>query len=300
MREDAVTFGKTALLGIVSHPAYEAPPRNKGVIFLNAGGLHRVGPSRLYVNLARKLAESGLLALRFDFAGFGDSDPRGDDIPFTKGAVADVRSAMDFLNATRGIEQFVLMGICSGAEASLDTACRDSRVTAIALINGHGYDPAPILKCDVSKAELFLRTARFLSAAWPGIVARKWTRGTWGASQTAELTGYAARNLLRAYSSAATTPESAEVLKNLAERGVQVLLVYEGGAPAAEYVRALSGDRDSISCRDNVAIEIMQHADHTFNSVRQQQLLMEKITKWATHSCDRPALQNRFDSVAAS
>ncbi|HEY5972738.1 MAG TPA: hypothetical protein VIT22_12400, partial [Pseudoxanthomonas sp.] len=49
--------------------------RGTTVVLLNAGLIHRVGPFRLYVRLARELAESGFDVLRFDLPGIGDGQP---------------------------------------------------------------------------------------------------------------------------------------------------------------------------------------------------------------------------------
>ena len=43
------------------------------VVLLNAGLIHRSGPFRLYTRLARKLAKSGYIVLRFDLPGIGDA-----------------------------------------------------------------------------------------------------------------------------------------------------------------------------------------------------------------------------------
>src|SRR5437868_10047186 len=134
MREEAVLFGrKAAMVGVISDPPQAREQNSPAVIFLNAGGLHRVGPSRLYVNMARTLAESGYVVLRFDFSGFDDSESRYDQTPFAKNAITEVHSAMDFLTTTRGVDRFILIGICSGAEVSFETACCDPRVVGAVL-----------------------------------------------------------------------------------------------------------------------------------------------------------------------
>src|SRR5689334_20064244 len=69
--ENAIVFGgDVRLVGIVTTPAETRADRT-GVILLNAGVVHRVGPNRLYVTLARRLAQAGLTVLRFDHSGIG-------------------------------------------------------------------------------------------------------------------------------------------------------------------------------------------------------------------------------------
>ena len=73
MREAAVSFGPNAsLVGIITSPSVPAARRElPGVILLNAGIINRVGPNRIYVKMARRLADMGLPVLRFDFSGRG-------------------------------------------------------------------------------------------------------------------------------------------------------------------------------------------------------------------------------------
>ncbi|MCH8830022.1 MAG: DUF1549 domain-containing protein, partial [Planctomycetes bacterium] len=99
MKEEAVLFGKTgSLVGIVSDPSDSDSGKNlPAVILLNSGLIHRVGPNRVYVKIARRLAAEGFVAFRFDFSSIGDSLVRYDNLSFEKSAVDEVQDAMDFL-----------------------------------------------------------------------------------------------------------------------------------------------------------------------------------------------------------
>ena len=83
MRERALTFGPANLVGILTQPDPDvAVPDAPAVVILNSGILHRAGASRMYVQVARTLAEEGMTSLRFDFSGIGDSEVRrGESIP---------------------------------------------------------------------------------------------------------------------------------------------------------------------------------------------------------------------------
>ena len=74
MTEEAQLLGKDRdLVGVVTHPAdVEVDKSSPAFLLLNAGSVHHVGPNRLYVKIARRLASLGFVALRFDFAGVGD------------------------------------------------------------------------------------------------------------------------------------------------------------------------------------------------------------------------------------
>ena len=77
MSERPVMIGADRnLMGIVCEPDGPWPASRPAMIMLNAGLIHRVGPNRLHVRLARELAARGFLSLRLDLSGRGDSDPR--------------------------------------------------------------------------------------------------------------------------------------------------------------------------------------------------------------------------------
>src|SRR5688500_16341172 len=129
MREQAVRVGKTkSLVGIVTEASNGGREGGPAVIMLNSGILHHIGACRLHEKLARALAPVGYTVMRFDHSGIGDSDARRETLPFEKSAVLDVQEAMDYLTATRGAREFVLMGLCSGADMSFKVAGADSRV----------------------------------------------------------------------------------------------------------------------------------------------------------------------------
>ncbi len=95
MKEQAVNFGeKQSLVGILTDPQNEKGSNIQvGAILLNSGILHRVGPGRTYVKMARELAALGFTVLRFDFSGIGDSKVRHDNLPFDKSSVDEAQAA---------------------------------------------------------------------------------------------------------------------------------------------------------------------------------------------------------------
>jgi pimeloyl-ACP methyl ester carboxylesterase len=140
MRERALVFGPANLVGILTQPdpgeAVEGAP---GFVILNSGILHRVGASRIYVRLARMLAEEGFTTLRFDFSGVGDSDVRRDAIPVEERFVTEAREAMDYVGAAAGVDRFVIGGLCSGADGAFFTALDDERVVGLWQIDAFCY-----------------------------------------------------------------------------------------------------------------------------------------------------------------
>jgi len=138
VRETALNFGPGGrLVGVLTRP--DASPSGAGehpaVVFLNAGILHRIGPNRIHVRMARKLAQRGVASLRLDFPGVGDSRTLGTGLSLVEEGQESVRAALTHL-ADHGVaDRFVVFGLCSGADAAFRTACVDSRVVGITLVD---------------------------------------------------------------------------------------------------------------------------------------------------------------------
>lgn len=138
MREHAVAFGAAGnLAGILCEPA--RPAANAPAVLLwNVGIHHRVGAYRIWVDLARALAEAGYTSLRFDLSGLGDSEPRrggGDDPTYRE----DFDEAMAFVTKRTGIATFVPVGFCSGVDQLHALGLRDSRVVGMGYIEAYSW-----------------------------------------------------------------------------------------------------------------------------------------------------------------
>jgi pimeloyl-ACP methyl ester carboxylesterase len=114
----------------VLHEA-EAPPSGWWVVFLPGWAGYRIGPHRMFVSAARRLAAAGHVCLRFDFRGRGDSEGEGREAGIDT-MVSDAVAATAFAVA-RGPARVALLGICSGTKVAMGTAARCPAVGALAL-----------------------------------------------------------------------------------------------------------------------------------------------------------------------
>lgn len=132
--EHTVVFpcGDESLVGILAAP--QTPP-DTAVLVIVGGPQYRAGSHRQFVLLARRLAESGYSAFRFDCRGMGDST--GAQRTF-ESLSEDVGAAIDaLLTHSAQVTQVVLWGLCDGASAAL-LYCHethDSRVAGLCLLN---------------------------------------------------------------------------------------------------------------------------------------------------------------------
>lgn len=130
-------FGQ--LFGILAEPI-DADPGAPCMIMLNAGAIRRVGPNRMWVEIARRWAVQGVPTLRVDLEGIGDADGSAESFTeleafYAPQLVDQVCAVIDTLEA-RGLgHRFILCGLCSGACWAFHGALRDERVSAAFMLN---------------------------------------------------------------------------------------------------------------------------------------------------------------------
>jgi alpha-beta hydrolase superfamily lysophospholipase len=126
------------LFGVLTEPL--GVRKELTALLLNAGPQRRIGPNRMWVEIARRWAASGVSTLRLDAAGIGDSE--GDASVLARVAefyrptyVEQARAALGML-AERGLpERFVTLGLCAGCYWAANAALADERVAAVIMLN---------------------------------------------------------------------------------------------------------------------------------------------------------------------
>jgi alpha-beta hydrolase superfamily lysophospholipase len=117
--EEVVHFGPNHLFGIVTRSG--SGPFALTAVLLNSGTVDHAGPGRLWVEVARSWAGTGLQVVRFDSSGIGDSQPRADrppDVVYGPEALEDVAEVVKAVSPGH-CSEVVLAGLCSGAYHSL-------------------------------------------------------------------------------------------------------------------------------------------------------------------------------------
>ena len=274
MREEAVTFGNVGnLVGILTNPDMALHTRNgPGVLLLNAGLLHRVGPYRLYVDLARKLGSMGFTVLRFDLSGKGDS-LQGDDIRlYEERTVGDICEAMDFLSTKKGVDEFVLIGLCSGADNAHEAAVKDDRVTGAVFLDGYGYRTWGYYLHHYGPRLFRLQP-------WKNFLKRKCSNVIIGICGKGDKGGVKGEIFVREF------PPKEKVereIRGLVERGVNLLYIYSGGV--AYHYYNYHGQFDdmfrSVDFRGRIRVEYFDKAQHTYPLLADRDKLMTCICDW--------------------
>lgn len=277
--ERAFRFGRAQhLVGVAGLPP--AAHGAVGVIVLNAGLIHRIGPFRLHVELTRRLNARGYPTLRLDLSTLGDSGASAEIGSREQQIRADVVDAMALLGRRAGCTRFVLIGLCRGAQAAHTAACTEAGVAGAVFLDGYIYRTAGF--------RLRHYLPRLLSPArWRGFLARKLRQ----AAEPEEV------------SFGSVYPPRTQVRRELAAmlaRGLRFYFVYSGGIGEQFnhprqfrecYGRAVAG-------HPAVRMDLLEGTDHTYTLLCDRELMFDHVEHWllqtfpaAPAEAAEPALQ---------
>ena len=274
LQERALQLGPDGeLIGILNSPGDPAVPARPVVLVLNAGVVHRVGPHRLHVVLARRLAGYGISSFRLDLSGIGDSRPVPGALSFRESAVTDLRLVMDQLKIETGATRFILFGLCSGADNALATAATDSRVVGLVLLDPPAYVTLPAW---VRHASARLRELGSVSAV-----------AAWGARTLASqgrnlLSKLTRQEIIDQITGERETPPPAfyrAQLNALVTRGVPILAGFSGSLRERYNAKGQLFELFP-ELRGRVDVAYFPNANHTFTELVVQAELTSTVTTW--------------------
>lgn len=263
LKEHVCVFGSSAqLVGILtdatSHLSSKGFPI---VLLLNAGLRHRVGPHRLHVDLARKLSTLGLSVFRFDLSGIGDSNRHKDSRSREEQILSDIQEAMDFLSARKGIHNFVVMGLCTGADNAHKISVRDERISGAVFLDGYCYPTAGFYLRrygpKVLNPMVWLRLIKSMFHA-PDVHDKREENYFW------------------------TLPPKQKTeteLKLLVDRGVNLLYVFSDGF-ISSYKDQFATCFKSVDFRNQIQVEFLKKSTHTYPLIADRNKLIGIISDW--------------------
>jgi pimeloyl-ACP methyl ester carboxylesterase len=276
--EQAVQLGDARrLVGVVTRAATseaERPP----LVLLSSGIIHRVGPNRLYVQLAREAARHGHDALRFDLAGIGDSGPPRCTV-LAESVRDDITDSLDFMGERTGVDRFIVTGLCSGADNAFAAALRDPRIVGIVLL-----DPSTFKTVGFHLRRL---AARIRSpASWRTLASRDSVLLAPVRGAVRRMQGDASEESLPGKPafygmSTMSRPEVRAGLEELVARGVRMLYVFTGGLRHRyNYAGQLRDAFPGLDFRDLLRVEYLSEADHTLSRAVHRRRLLEVLGSW--------------------
>jgi len=271
MQEYAFRFGRARhLVGIAGLPSSaKGASHNVGVIVLNAGLVHRIGPFRLHVEMTRRLNLSGYASLRFDMSTIGDSATSGESQSRTQQIFADVSDAMTLLGREAGCSRFILIGLCSGSQNAHQVACSDDNVVGAVFLDGYAY-----------------RTwGHYVRRYLPQLFDTKfWKRVFLGRRRSH---GHAADEKGNAPIFTVTPLPQATVRADFAgmvARGLKLRLIYSGGISTYfNHARQFRECFGRVLDHPNVSTNYLEACDHTYVLTDDRQRLIDDIERWLSH-----------------
>lgn len=133
--------GSNHLFGIL-HRSTTAKTQTQGFVFCHPCFEEKLWAHRVFVGMARELAQRGYPVLRFDYMGHGDSDGVFEQATVTT-RLADIGSAVQMLRKETGVAQVSLLGLRLGATLASLSANSLPGVTRLVLwdpiVDGAAY-----------------------------------------------------------------------------------------------------------------------------------------------------------------
>lgn len=272
------------LFGILAQPEGARPSR--AVILVNSGAIPRMGPSRQYVTLSRRWAARGVSVLRFDIAGLGDSPARPghpDNVVYPPDAIDDLRAAVRWLRETAGVERIHAAGVCSGAYHSLRASVEGVPIDGVVGVNPLVYHWRPDLSLDYPSYQVLEASARYRRSVFQW---QKWKKLLMGKVAVRDVppvlfkrASLHARRLTRNAARSVGLPFREDLgaeLRALADRGVDLHLVFASGHPGEDLLRVEAGSAlGRLQAKGLLAVWHVHGANHSFTPAWTQEALAE-------------------------
>ena len=281
MKETVCSFGPSeSMFGVLTTPDKSVRVEGAPIaLILNAGIVHRIGPFRMHVDIARRLADKGISTLRLDLSGLGGSAPRTGKIEMEERAQMDVSDAMDYLTQETGVQKFVLLGLCSGAYNAHQVAVKDQRIVGSVFMDGIVFRTVGFFfRHQIGRFFRF----RF----WRNAIKRRFTQSR---SENPESDGNSLAES-EFFTNDMSKDSVVNDLKGLLNRGVEMLFLYTDGyddicgRSQFKEMYGMSPDNGQLQ------VEYYPKSEHTFRLVENRKVACERVASW---------FEDRFGFTAA-
>ncbi len=270
--ERIVTLGNDAsLVGIFTEPQADHAKPDYCVLILNAGMVHKAGPFRTHVQLARHIASTGMAAFRFDYSGIGDSDGKKSTDSFEQRSVSEINMATDFLQQQFGYTKFIAIGFCSGADDVHRAMLANNQIVAGVMVDGYAYKTA---RYHLKKISEKLRTPSSWIRAPFRILAGLFSGGKTG-SPAEEF------DINPNFRDLPDKGKTASELKTML-RNKKMLFIYTGGLQALYNYESQFYDMYGLRKTPSLELIYYPEADHTFILEKHRQIMRRDISNWIT------------------
>jgi alpha-beta hydrolase superfamily lysophospholipase len=278
------------LVGIISEPTGR-PPANYSVVIVNSGALRHTGPNRMFVEIARRAAASGVPAARFDLPGLGDSDGHwvnGFERTHEQDAqqLAVLKEIYSHLHGLGVADRFVAAGLCLGGYLPIRAVLEDER-----LIGAISANPPAFRWTDAHRQQLARGLAAFRG---PEAIYAKPVRDTPPGPlqaitdrveravasielQARRLLGHV--NVLWVFKRRAELADAAETLDQLGSTGALVLLLMSDSEEEL-VLRLLTQPKLATKLHrwPNIQLELLPTRDHNLRPLWIQEIVFARVS----------------------
>jgi uncharacterized protein len=240
------------MFGIIHRPLYQtAVP---AVLFCPGFAGNKCGKHRVFVTLSEELARRGILSLRFDYRGSGDSEGSFHDMTL-ESKVHDVLAALEFLSHDPQIDssRIGILGRSLGGAISVLAAKRQGNVKSLALW-------APVFSSDHWQDLWKLSKAEKLTSAQAEAIK----------NMPAKIPNM---QFLQQFFSIRMQDEL-ESLQHIP------LLHIHGEKDSVVKVEHAEEYRKSRSASQNTRFVRLQNSDHDFSDFHEQQIAIQETYQW--------------------
>ena len=248
---------------------------------LNAGLLHRVGPFRMHVQLARQLAQRGISSLRLDLSGLGDSAARRSGKSVQHNAMEDVRESIALLRERTQLNRFVILGLCSGAENAHHIGVNVADVAGLIMIDG-----------------ILHKTRRYYIAHYlPRVLSvTKWADWLIRRAMVLSPESRKAAKLLAAAADIWDVPsppieQVSKELQTIVDNETEVLSIFTGGLGYCSYANQMRDAYSEVDFKGRLTTIYQKPADHTFSVAAHRKQLFKNIEEWLFEKFTEPSTE---------
>lgn len=288
-----IFFGDdNALFGVFSLPVNSGKVSKKCVVLLNSGSVHHMGPGAIYNRIADLLSENGCAVLCLDLENIGDSliqNSVSENHPYQPRAVLNVKTVIDSLSNSAGIETFTVAGICSGAHAAfhvgLESNCK--QLVEVVMINPLTFYWHKGLSLDIPSTLNVFRTQAYYKQSLRSL--DKWKKLLSAEAQLGSIVKFVLQrmhlyfvHLLRDVKSYVTQDKTllSNDIETILHKGLFVRFVFASTDPGQDIVNSEAKGTVKRGVRqEKISVDLIHGADHTFTSNESREKLLETLQK---------------------
>jgi hypothetical protein len=272
MTDQALHLGsEQSIFCVVTPPDSGVPPRDVGVIVLNSGTIHNVGPFGLSVDLARSLSNAGFHVLRLDQTGKGESSEarrKGTDLETLR---RDLELSCSALSERFSVRKVAILGLCSGADHGLQVAGIIDQTVALVMLDGWASRD---LKYYVARYAPKLRQPLQLPRL---LLKRLFRNRKQKSSEDAILQG-----VMETSGRRWNQPEMWTLIRGLCEKQMPVMAVFTGDSDDYyAYHGQLTAQLKKKGINTSRLTEVYnRHCKHLYPIVSHREKLVKDVTDW--------------------